>query len=122
MQVFFQSLPRRRFADKTDINHMILEVAVLNVIPEKTAEFEVSFGHAQSIISSMSGYSGHQLHQCLEVPNRYILLVHWQKLDDHTVGFRQSTEYQEWKKWLHHFYSPFPVVEHYSLKYENTPA
>ncbi len=101
---------------------MILEVAILHVIPEKTAEFEVSFGRAQSIISSMAGYSGHQLQQCLEVPNRYILMVNWQKLEDHTVGFRHSAEYQEWKKLLHHFYSPFPMVEHYSLKYENKLA
>jgi heme-degrading monooxygenase HmoA len=97
---------------------MILEVAILDVIPDKIAEFEASFQRAQEIISSTKGWQGHQLQQCLEVPNRYILLVRWQKLEDHIVGFRESEAYLKWKKLLHHYYSPFPVVEHYSMKYE----
>jgi heme-degrading monooxygenase HmoA len=97
---------------------MILEVAILDVIPDKTAEFEASFKKAQEIISSVNGWLGHQLQQCVEVPNRYLLLVRWQQLDDHIVGFRESKAYHEWKKLLHHYYSPFPVVEHYSIKYE----
>lgn len=97
---------------------MILEVAILDVIPDKTAEFEANFQKAQEIISSMNGWLGHQLQQCLELPNRYILLVRWQTLEDHIIGFRESKAYEEWKKLLHHFYSPFPVVEHYSMKYE----
>ena len=96
---------------------MILEVAILNIIPEKTSEFEASFETAQEIISSMNGFINCQLQVCLEAPNRYILLVQWEKLEDHTKGFRESAEYLEWKKLLHHFYSPFPVVEHYSLKF-----
>jgi heme-degrading monooxygenase HmoA len=82
-------------SDKIEANYRILELAVLNVIPEKTVEFEASFGKAQKIISSMNGYLGHQLHQNLEMPNRYILMVGWEKLEDHTIGFRKSTEYQE---------------------------
>jgi len=97
---------------------MILEVAILDVIPDKTAEFEASFQKAQEIISSMNGWLGHQLQQCLEVPNRYILLVRWKHVEDHIIGFRESNDYLEWKKLLHHYYSPFPVVEHYSMKYE----
>jgi heme-degrading monooxygenase HmoA len=42
------------------------------------------------------------------------LLVEWQTLEDHAVGFRQSTNYQEWKRLLHHFYDPFPTVEHFT--------
>ena len=53
------------------------------------------------------------LQKCIEVDNRYLLLVYWQTLEDHTVGFRRSPEYQTWKKLLHHFYDPFPTVEHY---------
>jgi len=97
---------------------MILEVAILNVIPEKTSEFEAGFETAQQIISSAKGYIRHELQRCLEVPNRYILLVYWEKLEDHTIEFRGSEEYQQWKKLLHHFYSPFPVVEHYFMKYK----
>lgn len=92
---------------------MILEVAILNVILEKTAEFEANFKEAQKIITSMNGYISHQLQQCLEIPNQYILLVEWEKLEDHTIGFRQSEKYLEWKNLLHHFYNPFPKVEHY---------
>jgi heme-degrading monooxygenase HmoA len=95
---------------------MILELAILNVIPEKTAEFEARFILAQKIISSAKGYLGHQLQQNIEVSHRYVLMVHWEKLEDHTVGFRESLAYQDWKKLLHHYYSPFPVVEHYLLK------
>jgi heme-degrading monooxygenase HmoA len=92
---------------------MILEVAILNVIPELTDDFEASFRKASKIISSMDGYIKHDLQRCLENENQYILLVHWQSLEDHTVGFRGSEPYQEWKKLLHHFYDPFPTVEHY---------
>ena len=92
---------------------MILEVALLNVIPGREAEFEVAFRQAQAIIASMKGYRSHELRRCLEARNRYVLLVEWDKLEDHTAGFRGSPEYQEWKRLLHHFYDPFPVVEHY---------
>lgn len=92
---------------------MILEVAILNVKPAETAAFEAAFAQAQQIIAGMSGYVGHELQRCVEVANQYILLVRWQTLDDHTVGFRQSADYQQWKTLLHHFYDPFPTVAHY---------
>ncbi|KRF10794.1 antibiotic biosynthesis monooxygenase family protein [Paenibacillus sp. Soil787] len=94
---------------------MILEVAILPVIAGKSAEFEAAFRQASSIISSMNGYISHELQTCIEDSNKYLLLVHWETLEDHTVGFRGSEEYQEWRKLLHHFYDPFPVVEHYCL-------
>jgi len=92
---------------------VILEVAILDVKPNEGNAFEVSFKKAESIISSMSGYISHKLQKCIEKPNRYILLVNWQTLEDHTIGFRESEKYQEWKALLHHFYDPFPEVEHY---------
>lgn len=98
---------------------MILEVAILDVKPGRESEFERAFGKAQYIISSMKGYVSHQLQRCIENPGRYILLVNWETLEDHTVGFRQSAEYREWKALLHHFYEPFPDVEHYGLVFEN---
>ncbi|MDE5175602.1 antibiotic biosynthesis monooxygenase family protein [Vibrio fluvialis] len=92
---------------------MILEVAILDVKPALEAQFEQSFAKAQQIIASMAGYVSHQLQRCLENPSRYILLVNWQTLEAHTEGFRQSAEYQQWRALLHHFYDPFPTVEHY---------
>jgi heme-degrading monooxygenase HmoA len=98
---------------------MILEVAILDVREGQEQEFEAAFGKASKIISSMNGYVSHQLQRCLERRNRYVLLVNWEKLEDHTVGFRGSAEYQEWKNLLHHFYDPFPTVEHYEAVYAN---
>ncbi|MEM1251373.1 MAG: antibiotic biosynthesis monooxygenase [Cyanobacteria bacterium P01_H01_bin.21] len=94
---------------------MILEVALLDIKPGETELFEAAFQQAQDIISSMAGYGGHQLQKCVEKENRYVLLVTWQTLEHHTKGFRESDEYQTWKSLLHHFYDPFPVVEHYQL-------
>ena len=92
---------------------MILEVAILDVRNGQEKSFEAAFKQASAIISVMKGYVSHQLQRCMEKHNRYILLVNWQTLEAHTVGFRDSEEYQEWKKLLHHFYDPFPTVEHY---------
>jgi heme-degrading monooxygenase HmoA len=55
----------------------------------------------------------------MENSSRYLLLVQWETLEAHTIGFRGSPEYQEWKKLLHHFYAPFPVVQHYELAFQN---
>jgi heme-degrading monooxygenase HmoA len=93
---------------------MILEVALLDVKPDMTVEFEAAFAQAAPIISSMPGYITHELQRCLEDPQRYVLLVRWEDLEAHTIGFRQSSEYQEWKRLLHHFYDPFPTVEHFA--------
>ena len=92
---------------------MILEVAVLDVKIGQSKAFEADFKQADAIISSMDGYISHQLQRCIEVDSRYILLVQWQTLEDHTKGFRESDAYQQWKALLHHYYDPFPVVEHY---------
>ena len=94
---------------------MILEVAILNVKPGQEQDFEAAFATAQEIITAMKGYISHQLQRCIEDSSRYILLVNWQKLQDHTEGFRQSGQYQQWKLLLHHFYDPFPEVEHYEV-------
>jgi heme-degrading monooxygenase HmoA len=94
---------------------MILEVAILDVKPGLAAQFETAFNTASEIIASRPGYLSHELQRCLETENRYLLLVRWQTLEDHTIGFRQSPEYQEWRTLLHHFYEPFPTVEHYEL-------
>ena len=92
---------------------MILELALLDVRPGEENAFEAAFAQAQSIIASMQGYVSHELQRCVENPSRYVLLVRWQTLSDHTEGFRGSSEYQEWKRLLHHFYDPFPTVEHF---------
>jgi len=94
---------------------MILEVAILDVKPGMKKDFEASFEQAQKLICSMNGYISHQLQKCIEKNNRYILLVNWDTLEDHTIGFKNSPEYQQWKALLHQYYDPFPQVEHFQL-------
>ena len=94
---------------------MITEQAVLDVKPGREDEFEAAFGRAKAIIASMPGFASLELHRCIERPNRYLLLVSWQRLEDHTEGFRRSPEYEAWRRLLHHFYEPFPTVEHFTL-------
>lgn len=92
---------------------MILELAILNVKSGQEQNFEFAFRQASAIIASMKGYRRHELQRCVETAGRYALLVEWETLEDHTVGFRGSAEYQEWRRLLHHFYDPFPTVEHF---------
>lgn len=92
---------------------MILEHASLSVRPGEEDDFERAFTEARSMIAGMTGFEGLTLSRCLERPSTYLLLVRWRRLEDHTEGFRGSAGYQRWRTLLHHFYAPFPTVEHY---------
>lgn len=94
---------------------MILEIAPLHIRAGQSAEFEAAFLKAQRIIASAPGYISHELQRCLERKDEYVLLVHWESIEAHEVGFRQSKDYAEWKRLLHHFYEPFPTVSHYRV-------
>ncbi|RYF26947.1 MAG: antibiotic biosynthesis monooxygenase [Flavobacteriales bacterium] len=93
---------------------MITEIAVLFIKENEIQLFESDFIKAGKYISAIPGYMKHNLQKCIEIPNKYVLLVEWEKLEDHTIGFRKSMEYLEWKRLLHHHYDPFPIVEHFS--------
>ncbi|MFD1178579.1 antibiotic biosynthesis monooxygenase family protein [Paenibacillus puldeungensis] len=98
---------------------MILEVAQLQVKPGMINDFESNFRKASKLIAQIKGYISHELHKCVETENKYILLVRWESIAAHEVGFRKSPQYEEWKALLHHFYDPFPTVEHYiTIKHE----
>jgi heme-degrading monooxygenase HmoA len=92
---------------------VILEVAPLDVRPGLEADFERAFGQAREVIAQSPGFVSLELERSVERPSRYLLLVRWERLEDHTVGFRQGPLYPRWKALLHHFYDPFPTVEHY---------
>ena len=92
---------------------MILEVATLNVRPGQETLFEEAMKKARPLIEASPGFGGIRLRRCVETRNRYLLLVTWNAVEDHTVGFRQSDRYQKWRELLHHFYDPAPSVEHY---------
>jgi heme-degrading monooxygenase HmoA len=94
---------------------MVIEHAILDVIPGLEARFEAAFGQARSIIAASPGFRSLSLSRGIEQANRYLLRVEWDRLEDHTHGFRGSPAYEEWRRLLHHFYDPFPSVEHYQV-------
>jgi heme-degrading monooxygenase HmoA len=92
---------------------MILEHAVLNVNAGRESEFEIAMRSAVPLISASSGFLGIEVRRNIKVANQYLLLVCWEKVEDHTQGFRMSERYKGWKVLLHEFYAPFPTVEHF---------
>jgi heme-degrading monooxygenase HmoA len=94
---------------------MITEQAVLPVIPGSEEAFEAAFADARRLIAASPGFGGLTLSRCVERPSTYLLLVQWDSIEDHEVGFRGSPAYAEWRALLHHFYSPAPTVEHYAV-------
>jgi heme-degrading monooxygenase HmoA len=92
---------------------VITEHAVLEVVPGRALEFVAAMERAKSLIAASPGFAGLRVERCIERPNCFLLLVEWERLEDHTEGFRGSPAYGEWRAALHHFYDPFPVVEHF---------
>ncbi len=93
---------------------MVLEHARLSIDPRRAEEFETAFAEAEKIISGMPGFVRLSLSRCVEQAGTYLLLVEWDRLEDHTEGFRGSPQYEQWRELLHHFYDPFPRVEHFT--------
>ncbi len=98
---------------------MILEVVTWDIKPNLEKEFEFAFGEAQQILASMNGYKSHQFQKSLENPSRYILLVNWDTLEDHTEGFQKSDLYQKYRSILKKFYEPGAKLEHFKMVSEN---
>lgn len=92
---------------------MIIEHAILDVEPGRSAEYEAALAEAVPFMAASPGFIAMEVRPCLEKPGRYLLRVEWQTLEAHTVGFRGSENYKRWSALLHRFYAPFPVVEHY---------
>jgi len=93
---------------------VILESAILNVREGQEAAFAAAIAEARPLIAQSAGFKRIEVRPCIEQPGRYLLLVWWERLEDHTEGFRGSERFQEWKAKLHHFYDPAPIVQHYS--------
>lgn len=92
----------------------VLEIAMLHIKPGQIPAFLENFQEAAPLISTQNGYIRHELRPCIEDDHKFVLLVWWNTLEDHTIGFRHSADYQKWRELLHHFYEPFPIVEHFS--------
>ncbi|HEX4006154.1 MAG TPA: antibiotic biosynthesis monooxygenase [Acidobacteriaceae bacterium] len=92
---------------------MILEAANLVVRAGEEAAFESAMAQAAPVIAGAAGYVGHEVQRSIETPGRYLLLVQWETLEAHTVGFRGSPAFAEWRTLISPFFASPPVVEHY---------
>jgi heme-degrading monooxygenase HmoA len=92
---------------------VVLEHALLSVRPGEDPAFEAAFSSARQIVAGMPGFGRLSLSRCLERPGTYLLLVEWGRLEDRTVGFHGSPEYEWWRSLLHRFYEPLPTVEQF---------
>jgi heme-degrading monooxygenase HmoA len=96
------------------VTPVIVEHALLRIKPGQEDAFAAAMEGAKTIIASIPGFIDLTVSRGIESPGTFLLLVRWETLQDHTIGFRESPQYQEWKGLLHHFYDPFPTVEHYT--------
>jgi heme-degrading monooxygenase HmoA len=92
---------------------VITEHAVLEVVAGQEEAFVEAMGQAKDLIATSPGFRSLRVERCLERPSCFLLLVEWDRLEDHTEGFRGSANYEKWRAALHHFYDPFPLVEHF---------
>ena len=92
---------------------MVLELAILEIQKDKTADFEKNLKKAQAIICQSPGYLSHEFQKCVERDNRYILLIKWTSIEAHNVGFRESELFEEWRALIGEFFAGPPLVEHY---------
>ncbi|MFM2055622.1 MAG: hypothetical protein RLY71_7 [Pseudomonadota bacterium] len=102
---------------------MILEVADIRIAPDRQDEFEQAAHHGiQTVTAKSSGFRGYQVRHSIESPERYLLLLEWDTLEDHTVGFRGSAAYTEWRNIVAGFFTQPPVVEHFSATTAMVPT
>lgn len=93
---------------------MILEHALITIQAGRQAEFEQAFPKARAVIRQAEGFVDLHLHRSIETPDRYLLLIRWQTLEDHTVGFRQSALFGAWRAIIGPFFAQPPVVDHFT--------
>ena len=93
---------------------MILELADIRIQPGQQAEFDLAIERGLNIIGKAAGFAGAQVHKGIESPERYVLTIMWQTLENHTVDFRESAAFQEWRAIVGPFFASPPVVEHFN--------
>ncbi len=95
---------------------MILELADLCIHPGKQAEFDAAIVKGvESVIAKAKGFRGYKVNKGIESPERYLLMIFWDTVENHTVDFRQSPAFQQWRAIVGHYFAAPPVVEHYTL-------
>jgi heme-degrading monooxygenase HmoA len=93
---------------------MVLEHALITVKPGTADEFERAMFDARQVIAAAHGFISLELHRGVEEPDRYLLLVEWESVEDHMVGFRESDAFVEWRRLIGPYFDSPPVVDHFS--------
>jgi heme-degrading monooxygenase HmoA len=95
---------------------MILEVADIRIQPGQQAAFDEAIQRGLTTVASQAkGYRGYKVNKSIESPERYLLMIFWDTLEDHTVGFRQGPLFAPWRAIVGPFFAAPPVVEHFTL-------
>ena len=95
---------------------MILELADIRIQPGQQAAFDDAIQRGvNNVISKAKGFQGYKVNQSIENPERYLLQIFWETLENHTVDFRQSSAFAEWRAIVGPFFAVAPVVEHFNL-------
>ena len=93
---------------------MILEIADIRVAPDRVADFETAIAHGAATIAARApGYRSHRIVRGIETPERFVLTIWWDTLEAHTVGFRGSPLFAEWRAIVGPFFAQPPIVEHF---------
>lgn len=93
---------------------MILEVATFDIKKDQLEDFKTASKQAVMVISKSRGFRGLEFHQGIESPTKFVALISWATLEDHTVGFRESHLFVEWRKILSPFFNTPPFAEHFN--------
>jgi len=95
---------------------LILEIADIRIAPGQNAAFEAAIDHGlKTVAARAQGFKGAKVNACIESPERYVLQIFWETLEDHTVGFRQGPLFAEWRAIVGPFFAQPPLVEHFKL-------
>ena len=95
---------------------MILELADIRIQPGKQAEFDAAIQRGvEQVISKAKGFQGYKVNKGIESPDRYVLMIFWDTLENHTGDFRQSPAFQEWRTIVGPYFAVPPTVEHFTL-------
>lgn len=93
---------------------MIVEIADFSIDEARRDEFEAAIAQGvKTVLSKAEGYLGHRILACHETPGRFVLIVEWATLEDHTVGFRESPSFAQWRAIIGPFFKRPPHVEHF---------
>ena len=102
---------------------MILEIADIHIRPGQQAAFDEAIERGlRTVAARAKGMQGYKVNKCIESPERYVLQIFWDTLEDHTVGFREGPLFTEWRAIVGPFFAKPPLVEHFTLVVKSPEA